>query len=105
MPAHAAISTTVDLVRSKVGPGAASFANAVLRKVSARDLDGWVATFDDLATAYSHPAWVVDELRRAVGDDELPALLAADNEPPRVTLVARPGLATRGELPGTPTPL
>lgn len=104
VPAHAAISTTVDLVRSKVGPGAASFTNAVLRKVSARDLDGWVAQFDDLATVHSHPAWVVDELRRAVGDRELPALLAADNEPPRVTLVARPGWARRDELPGAPTP-
>lgn len=106
VPPHAAISTTVDLVRSKVGPGAASFANAVLRKVSAHDLDGWVATFgDDLATVHSHPAWVVAELRRAVGDAELPALLASDNEPPRVTLVARPGWASREELPGEPTPL
>ncbi|SDD05179.1 RsmB/NOP family class I SAM-dependent RNA methyltransferase [Nocardioides lianchengensis] len=104
VPAHAAISTTVDLVRSKVGPGAASFSNAVLRKVSARDLDGWLATFgDDLATVHSHPAWIVERLREAVGPEELPALLAADNEPPRVTLVARPGWATREELPGAPT--
>ena len=33
VPAHAAISTTVALVRSDVGPGAAGFANAVLRRV------------------------------------------------------------------------
>jgi 16S rRNA (cytosine967-C5)-methyltransferase len=105
VPPHAAISTTVDLVRSQVGPGAASFANAVLRKVSAQDLDAWLAGFgDDLATVHSHPAWVVDELRRAVGPAELPALLAADNEPPRVTLVARPGWSTRDELPGPATP-
>jgi len=105
VPPHAAISTTVDLVRSKVGPGAAGFTNAVLRRVSAQDLDAWVAGFGgDLATTYSHPAWVVDELRRAVGAAELPALLAADNEPPRVTLVARPGWARRDELPGEPTP-
>ncbi|MDN4175505.1 transcription antitermination factor NusB [Nocardioides sp. SOB77] len=113
VPAHAAISTTVDLVRARVGAGAAGFANAVLRKVSARDLDGWVAAVaPDPATdprghavvAFSHPAWVVEELARAVGEAELPALLAADNEPPRVTLVARPGRATREELPGEPTP-
>src|SRR5690348_17319215 len=42
VPAHAAISTTVDLVRSEVGPGAAGFANAVLRTVSAHDRDAWV---------------------------------------------------------------
>ncbi|MCR6033719.1 rRNA cytosine-C5-methyltransferase [Nocardioides sp. zg-579] len=113
VPAHAAISTTVDLVRAKVGAGAAGFANAVLRKVTAHDLDGWLALVapdpatdphGHAAVAFSHPAWVVTELARAVGEAELPALLAADNEPPRVTLVARPGRAARAELPGEPTP-
>jgi len=105
VPTHAAISTTVDLVRFRVSSGAAGFANAVLRKVSAQDLAAWVAQVaPDPATAYSHPAWVVDELRAALGrDDELEALLAADNESPKVTLVARPGRATRDELPGEPT--
>lgn len=117
VPAHAAISTTVDLVRQVANQGAAGFANAVLRKVSARDLDGWLA---ELAAAepdpdrraeitHSHPAWIVGELRRALaaGDtaDQLDALLAADNEPPRVTLVARPGRSEVAELPGTPTSL
>jgi 16S rRNA (cytosine967-C5)-methyltransferase len=108
VPTHAAIDTTVTLVRDQVNQGAAGFSNAVLRKVAARDLDAWLADVapDDLGVTHSHPAWVVDELRRALGAraDELPALLAADNDPPRVTLVARPGLVTRGELPGTPTP-
>ncbi|WP_244927841.1 transcription antitermination factor NusB [Nocardioides sp. W7] len=113
VPPHAALNTTVALVRSRVGPGAASFANAVLRKVSEHDLETWVARVaPDTATdptghaavAFSHPAWIVEELRDAVGPDQLHALLAADNEPPRVTLVARPGWATREELPGTPTP-
>ncbi|GAA4380989.1 RsmB/NOP family class I SAM-dependent RNA methyltransferase [Nocardioides caricicola] len=113
VPAHAAISTTVDLVRAKVSSGAGGFANAVLRKVTAHDIDAWIARVaPDPATApgrygaiaYSHPAWIVDELQAAVGADELFALLAADNEPPRVTLVARPGRATREELPGEPTP-
>ena len=43
VPAHAAISTTVALVRSDVGPGAAGFANAVLRRVSEHDEQAWVA--------------------------------------------------------------
>ncbi len=113
VPAHAAISTTVDLVRARVGAGAAGFANAVLRKVTAHDLDAWVALVapDPAASpvahavvAHSHPRWIVEQLRTAVGAGELEALLAADNEPPRVTLVARPGRATREELPGAPTP-
>jgi len=112
VPAHAAISTTVALVRSDVGPGAASFANAVLRRVSEHDLDAWVALVAPdpaadrvgyLAVAHAHPRWVVDELARAVGDREVEALLAADNDPPGVTLVARPGRSTRDELPGEPT--
>ncbi|WP_205475178.1 RsmB/NOP family class I SAM-dependent RNA methyltransferase [Nocardioides sp. SYSU D00038] len=114
VPPHAAISTTVELVRARANQGAAGFANAVLRAVTEHDLDGWIERVapdpvarptEHLAIAHSHPAWVVDELRQAVGDEELPDLLAADNEPPRVTLVARPGRSEPGELPGTPTRL
>jgi 16S rRNA (cytosine967-C5)-methyltransferase len=108
VPPHAAVGTTVDLVRAKVGQGPAGFVNAVLRKVTAHDLSGWVRRVapdparDPVgfsSVAHSHPRWVVSALSEALGaDDELDALLAADNEPPRVTLVARPGLATVDEL-------
>ena len=102
---HAAISTSVDLVRSEVGPGPSGFTNAVLRRVSAHDLETWLSRIDaDRSTRFSHPAWIVDALSTAVGDDEIDALLAADNDPPAVTLVARPGRATVDELPGEPTP-
>ena len=112
VPAHAAISTTVDLVRAKVSSGAGGFANAVLRRVTEKDLSEWiervapdpaVAPTRYASIAYSHPRWAVDELRSAVGAEELYDLLAADNEAPRVTLVARPGRSSREELPGTPT--
>ena len=122
VPTHAAIATTVDLVKSKVGPGAAGFANAVLRKVAARSLAEWTAEMP-LPQRTSHPAWVVDVLAEAlaagapdqrVGDTpesaaissdagELEALLEADNAPPKVTLVARPGRAGREEIAGEPT--
>ncbi len=113
VPDHAAISTTVDLVRARVNTGAGNFANAVLRSVSERDFDEWIEkiTPDERASptryaalAFSHPEWVVDELRDAVGEGELHQLLAADNENPQVTLVARPGRSTRDELLGEPTP-
>lgn len=112
VPAHAAISTSVDLVHAKGGSGAAKFANAVLRKVSVQDLDAWIEQIVPLAStppqkyaeiAYSHPRWVIDELKRAVGAEQLFDLLAADNERPKVTLVARPGRSTTEELPGEPT--
>jgi 16S rRNA (cytosine967-C5)-methyltransferase len=102
--AHAAISTSVDLVRSEVGPGPSGFANAVLRRVSAHDLEAWLVRIDaDRPTRFSHPGWVVEALTEAVGDDEIDSLLAADNESPAVTLVARPGRSTIAELPGEAT--
>jgi 16S rRNA (cytosine967-C5)-methyltransferase len=118
VPSHAAVGTTVDLVRAEVGHGPSGFVNAVLRKVAAHDLSGWVRRVaPDPASdpvgfssvAHSHPRWVVSALAEALSGalgadrtdgaaEELDALLAADNEPPRVTLVARPGLATVEEL-------
>jgi 16S rRNA (cytosine967-C5)-methyltransferase len=106
IPAHAAVATTVELARSVAGPGQAKFANAVLRKVATRDLDAWleiVATGDEtarLSVAYSHPRWIVSSLRDALGPDraEIEALLAADNDRPRVTLIAKPGRASVDEL-------
>ncbi len=114
VPTHAAIDTTVALVRARAGQGPTGFANAVLRKVAGQDLAAWldqVAPDDGsdaaLAVRHSHPAWVVaalrDALARTGAEAELPALLAADNVAPAVTLVARPGRATRAELPGEPT--
>jgi len=112
VPSHAAISTTVDLVHLRTGAGAAGFTNAVLRAVSEHDLDEWItrvapnprtAPTRHAAIAYSHPTWVIDVLRDAVGEAELTDLLKADNVAPAVTLVARPGRSTRDELPGEPT--
>lgn len=113
VPDHAAVSTSVALVKRVVGHKPAGFVNAILRRVSERDLASWIElvteglTADDvLAVRYSHPAWVVAELRRSLlavdASHELEELLAADNVPPKVTLVARPRLATVAELPGTP---
>ena len=132
VPAHAAVATTVDLVRAEVGHGPAGLVNAVLRKVAAHDLPGWVRRVAPdpardpvgfAAVAYSHPRWVVELLSAALHpgssaldrgraadrsqpDPDLDRLLEADNAPPKVTLVARPGLASVTELVsagGTPT--
>ncbi|WP_346534899.1 transcription antitermination factor NusB [Micromonospora sp. DPT] len=108
VPAHAAVSSTVDLVRS-VAPGAAGFANAVLREIAGRDADAWVAKLappmetdpvGHLALAYSHPQWIVRAFAEALGGDlgETARLLIEDNERPPVHLCARPGLADPVEL-------
>ena len=108
VPDHAAISTSVDLVRTHVGRGPTGLVNAVLRKVSQRDTGAWVAEVapdrdvdlhGHLAVVHSHPRWIVEAFAESLADpSELEALLAADNAPPRVTLVARPGLSTVAEL-------
>ncbi len=114
VPDHAAISTSVDLVRAAVGRGPSGLVNAVLRTISKRSLDDWVVEvapdrardpYGHLAVARSHPRWVVELLGQALGADDdlddledLDDLLAADNAAPRVTLVARPGLSTVEEL-------
>jgi 16S rRNA (cytosine967-C5)-methyltransferase len=116
VPAHAAVSATVDLVRS-VAPGATGFANAVLREVATRDLDTWIArlapAFDTdpighLAMAYSHPEWIVRSFAETLGGDlgETTRLLIEDNERPPVHLCARPGradaVALADEVGGAP---
>jgi 16S rRNA (cytosine967-C5)-methyltransferase len=110
---HAAVATSVDLVRDVVGQRPAGFVNAVLRRVSTRDLEAWLeiaapARADDLvghlAVRYSHPRWIVGALAQALGEEpggelaQTEALLAADGERPRVTLCAAPGLADPAEL-------
>ncbi|MGY6498052.1 MAG: RsmB/NOP family class I SAM-dependent RNA methyltransferase [Microcella sp.] len=103
-PPHAAVDESVRLARQIGSARAAGFVNAALRRISERDLDGWRAVVSGgvsdpdalLAIRHAHPEWVVAALRAALAaegrEDELDALLEADNAPPRVTLVALPGL-------------
>jgi 16S rRNA (cytosine967-C5)-methyltransferase len=121
VPPHAAVGTTVDLVRLRIGAGAAKFVNAVLRKIASRTIDEWLpivapdAAHDPaghLAVTHSHPRWIVSAFRDALGGaaGETADLLAADNDRPLVTLVARPGrssveeLAESGAEPGRYSP-
>jgi len=110
IPTHAAVSTTVDLARTRLTAGPAAFVNAVLRKVAAKDLDGWLAELapademDRLALETSHPRWIAQAYRDALRGDlgETRRALAADDERPQVHLVAR--TCDRSELPGEPGP-
>ncbi|TDC18444.1 rRNA cytosine-C5-methyltransferase [Streptomyces sp. 8K308] len=113
IPSHAAVSATVELARCVLGDGRAKFVNAVLRRVAAHDLDGWLERvappYDEdpeahLALAHAHPRWVVSALWDALGGDRtgIEQLLAADNERPSVTLAARPGRSTVDELRAEP---
>jgi 16S rRNA (cytosine967-C5)-methyltransferase len=113
--AHAAVDQTVGLARQVNGASAGGFVNAVMRRISEKDLDTRIAqivpTGDRmaaLATLHSHPEWVVRALRAAlIGhgastvetiDADLEALLVSDNAAAKVSLVARPGLCEVEEL-------
>jgi 16S rRNA (cytosine967-C5)-methyltransferase len=113
---HAAVDETVGLARKVNGAGASGFVNAVMRRASERSLEEWLLEVapagGDLATRlaveYSHPEWIIKALRAALLghgastadsiDADLTALIAADNAAAKVSLVARPGLATLSEL-------
>ncbi|MBV7653575.1 RsmB/NOP family class I SAM-dependent RNA methyltransferase [Streptomyces albidoflavus] len=109
IPSHAAVSATVELARVVLGDGRAKFVNAVLRRITADDLDGWLERvappYDEdpeehLAVVHSHPRWVVSALWDSLGGPRagIEDLLEADNERPEVTLVARPGHTTSDTL-------
>lgn len=110
VPAHAAVSTTVDVVRREIGHKPVHFANALLRAIGKRDLGGWLDVVttgldgeEAISVRTSHPRWIVQAFREALGPEgDLMGLLEADNAPPRVTLVARPGRCDPDELPGEP---
>ncbi len=110
---HAAVATSVNLVKEAVGQRPAGFVNAVLRRVSTRDMTAWLAIAapardadlpGHLAVRYSHPRWIVEALAAALGEQldgdlqETEAALAADSERPSVHLCAVPGLAGQEEL-------
>lgn len=118
VPAHAGVAATVDVARVAVTDGPAKFVNAVLRRVSERDLDAWIAEvapkdpIGQLAITYAHPEWIVRAFSDALGSlDETAAALAADGAPNATHLVARPGridqsalVAASGGKPGRFSP-
>jgi len=119
---HAAVNESVELARLVSSRSATGFVNGVLRSITRSEPDEWrdrvIAEAKDadsrLAAEYSHPTWIIRAFRRSLAasgvspdalDDELRDLLEADNVPPRLGLVALPGLADRSQLTiaGRPT--
>lgn len=106
VPAHAAISETVSLVRKKCGEKVVGFANGVLRRISEKTREQWIDKVTEgeknlsrLAIEYSHPEWIVSALKQALEVDglenDLEKLLELNNQSAKVNLVALPGKARR----------
>jgi 16S rRNA (cytosine967-C5)-methyltransferase len=110
VPAHAALNETVNLIRQVCGEKVVGFANGVLRRVSEKSFDDWITVItakaktetESLSIRYSHPEWIVRALQQALKSDgiesELDLLLAANNAPALVTMVALPGLSDRDDF-------
>ena len=110
VPPHAAVDTTVELVRVDAGSRSAGFVNAVLRRIAEHTEEAWVEQLapdpkedavGHAAFAHAHPRWVAQAFADALGaqaDEELDAALAADDARPTVHLLARPGEITAEEL-------
>jgi 16S rRNA (cytosine967-C5)-methyltransferase len=108
VPPHAAVDTTVELVRADGGSRSAGFVNGVLRAVAERDEATWVAQLappageDPLGHAafvHAHPRWIAQAFLDALGGPaELEPALAADDARPQVHLLARAGEITAEEL-------
>lgn len=92
IPARAAVSSAVDQARHRADPKRAGFVNAVLRAM-AREPERAAPppgqSVEALAVRTSHPVWVLEALRRAVGDEALLAHAAAYGEAAPVVVRCR----------------
>jgi 16S rRNA (cytosine967-C5)-methyltransferase len=95
IPAHAAVSTSVELAKREA-PAAAGLVNAILRRADRERSrlplpDPQTDPVRHLAVAFSHPAWLVERWLGRFGNDEVAQLLAANNEAAPTVLRSRRG--------------
>jgi 16S rRNA (cytosine967-C5)-methyltransferase len=93
VPAHAAVSEAVEQAAHLTHRGGASFANAVLRRIArSPGLDQWPVTAADplerLAVETSHPEFLVARWVERFGEERARCILAANNQPRPLQLLA-----------------
>ena len=106
IPDHAAVASTVEVARKRLGESKASFVNAMLRNITRKNQEDWFAPlreFKDpverLSIQYSHPEWIVSAYYDLLKDwTEVEQALAINNEAATPTLVSWPGLSTIEDL-------
>ena len=106
VPDHAAVASTVEVARKRLGESKASFVNALLRNVSRTSQEDWFAPLQEISDPverfsiqYSHPTWIVSAYFDLLKDwSEVEQALAINNEPATPTLVSWPGLSSQQDL-------
>lgn len=91
VPDRAAVSETVEAVKKVGAPNAASFVNAVLRRVARKaeyfpKPDKTRQPADYFSMHNAHPKWMIERWMRTVPLERLEHLLAGNNQPPKHTL-------------------
>jgi 16S rRNA (cytosine967-C5)-methyltransferase len=86
IPAHAAVSESVELIKRARKRSAAGFANAVLRKVD-RNPVAWPSAEVEL----SHPAWLLERWERQYGAEAAAAIARANLRVPESYVNAETG--------------
>lgn len=85
IPAHAAVSATVDAAALVGAPAAAGLVNAVLRRFQRERAALERAAASEPRARFSHPPWLIDAVR-ADYPDTFAAILDANNSPPPLWL-------------------
>jgi 16S rRNA (cytosine967-C5)-methyltransferase len=106
VPDHAAVASTVEVARKRLGESKASFVNALLRNVTRTSQEEWFAPLQEISDPvgrfsiqYSHPTWIVSAYFDLLKDwPEVEQALAINNEPATPTLVSWPGLSSQQDL-------
>ncbi len=98
VPAHAAVSQSVELVKSMGFRSATGFANAVLRKVG-REPVAW----PDRAIELSHPEWLLKRWDRQFGPETTAIIARANLLPPETYVRVPAGRAIPAGTSAEPT--
>jgi 16S rRNA (cytosine967-C5)-methyltransferase len=106
IPDHAAVASTVEVARKRLGESKASFVNALLRSVTRKSQNDWFSPLleikdpvERLSIQYSHPQWIVSAYFDLLKDwSEVEQALSINNEAATPTLVSWPGLSTIEDL-------
>jgi 16S rRNA (cytosine967-C5)-methyltransferase len=90
IPAHAAINESVELVKRAHKRSAAPFANAVLRKIVAMEIeppsDSILWTSSSLAREFAHPEWLVERWVHAFGMERALLICRQDQRIPNTAI-------------------
>jgi 16S rRNA (cytosine967-C5)-methyltransferase len=98
VPAHAAVSTAVDLAKAQFSDKESKFVNAILRNLGGRAAPPPVEAdpAKHLASVHSHPDWLVKRWVDRFGTEETAKLLEWNNTVP--SLVVQPARVELAEL-------